>query len=87
MIGFINTKHKPNTLWPFNAEAAKEADDFWWSYRNGVLSYGHDLGMANAFAYAAVKRVTGRKRKAWESILMAQPKPANSPKQHKTTSL
>ena len=87
MIGFINTKHKPNTLWPFNAEAAKEADGFWWSYRKSALSHGHDLGMANDLASAAVKRVTGRKRKVWESILMAQPKPDNSAKQHKTTSL
>jgi hypothetical protein len=87
MIGFINTKHEPNTLWPLNAEAAKEADGFWWSYRNSVMSYGHGLGVANDLAYAAVKRVTGRKRKAWESILMAQLMPDNSAKQHETTQL
>ena len=87
MIGFINTKHEPNTLWPLNAEAAKEADGFWWSYRNSVMSYGHDLGVANDLAYAAVKRVTGRKRKAWESILMAQLMPDNSAKRHETTPL
>lgn len=87
MIGFINTKHEPNTLWPLNAESAKEADGFWWSYRNSVMSYGGDLGVANDLACAAVKRVTGRKRKAWESILMAQLMPDNSAKQHETTQL
>ena len=58
-----------STAWEYTVENAIKADVEWWEYRNGSLEMWGDLTRACDSASRYVFEKTGRRIKAWVSLL------------------
>ena len=55
--------------WEYTVQNAIKADADWWEYRNGLLTMWGDLTRACDSASRYVFEKTGRRIKAWVSLL------------------
>jgi hypothetical protein len=69
LLSELKPTENVSVVWDFNVSNAIKADTEWWEYRNGCLRMWGDLGEANAAAYRRIFKITGRRMKAWVSLL------------------